>query len=33
MIAIGSIVVYHTTIILNILDKVSNCIEVGVVKD
>ena len=30
--AIGSIVVYRTTIILNTLDKVANCRELRVVK-
>ena len=30
---IGSIIVYHTTIIPNTLNKVANCIEFRVVKD
>ena len=30
--AMGSIVVYHTTIIVNILNKVANCMELRVVK-
>ena len=30
--AMGSIIVYYTTIILNILDKVANCMELRVVK-
>lgn len=28
-----NIIVYHTTIILNILAKVVNCIELGIVKN
>ena len=31
--AIGSIIIYRTTIILNILNKVARCIELEVVKD
>ena len=31
--AMGSIVVYRTTIIPNTLDKVANCMELKVVKD
>ena len=30
--AIGSIVVYHITIILNTLNKMANCMELRVVK-
>ncbi len=30
--AMGSIIVYHTTIIPNTLNKVANCIELRVVK-
>ena len=31
--AMGSIVVYHTTIIPNTLDKVANCMELKIFKD